>query len=80
MGQRNRTACKSELIAAIPAAADAPVRKLAGSGQNIAGTAQTPICAKQGSAMTMKGLEQAPASQSRLQRDPAAINAIANIG
>jgi hypothetical protein len=60
MGQRNRTACKSELIAAIPAAADAPVRKLAGSGQNIAGTAETPICAKQNSAMTMKGLETSP--------------------
>ena len=47
-------------MAAIPAAADAPVRKLAGSGQNIAGTAETPICAKQSSAMTMTGLDTSP--------------------
>src|SRR5882672_1303682 len=44
----------------MPAAAEAPVRKLAGSGQNIAGTAETPICAKQSSAMTMTGLEISP--------------------
>jgi hypothetical protein len=43
-----------------PAAADAPVRKLAGSGQNIAGTADTPICAKQSNAITMMGLETSP--------------------
>ena len=45
------------LIPAMPAAADAPVRKLAGNGQNIGGTEETPICAKQSSAMTMMGLE-----------------------
>src|SRR4029077_7565476 len=50
----------SELIAAMPAAADAPVRKLAGNGQNIGGTEETPICAKQSSVMTMMGLEMSP--------------------
>jgi hypothetical protein len=50
------------LIAAMPAAADAPVRKLAGSGQNIGGMAEMPICAKQSNAMTMIGLEMRPAN------------------
>src|ERR1700719_3637795 len=44
----------------MPAAADAPVRKLAGNGQNIGGTEETPICAKQSSVMTMMGLEMSP--------------------
>src|SRR4051794_38143074 len=44
----------------MPAAADAPVKKLAGSGQNIAGTAETPICAKQSNAITITGLETSP--------------------
>jgi hypothetical protein len=39
----------------MPAAADAPVRKLAGNGQNIGGTEEMPICAKQSSVMTMMG-------------------------
>ena len=50
------------MIAAIPAAADAPLRKLAGSGQNIGGTAETPICAKQSNAMMTTGLEMNPDS------------------
>ena len=38
-----------ELIAAMPAAADAPVRKLLGMGQNNGGTAETPICPRHSS-------------------------------
>jgi hypothetical protein len=50
------------LIAAMPAAADAPVGKLDGSGQNIGGTAETPIRAKHSNAMTRKELETKPAN------------------
>jgi hypothetical protein len=59
-GPPNPDKLPSELIAAMPAAAEAPVRKLDGIGQNIGGTAETPICAKHNSAIFSTGLSTKP--------------------
>ncbi len=48
-------------IAAIPAAAEAPVRKLLGIGQNSGGIAETPIWPRHSSAITSSGESTSPA-------------------
>jgi hypothetical protein len=48
-------------MAAIPAAAEVPVRNVLGIGQNSGGIAETPICPGQSKPNTMTGEEKRPA-------------------
>ena len=63
-----------ELIVAMPAAADAPVKKAPGSGQNKGGMADTPIWLRQSKPSTIAGEVEKPAPTRPTQARTMAAN------